>query len=115
MAPVGTFIKNNWLRIYLVLFAAGLVFAYGVAVGMFKLFPYRALQAAAGAALEWARHPKHYARLEPQLFLAPAREPGAGVVRHVLAATLPGQTFLTGFFKDRPGLRLIDMDGHTLH
>lgn len=111
----ATFFSRNWLRLYLLLFAGGLIFAYGVAVGVFKLPPYKLLETLAAGARDWYRYPKHNARLVPERFLFPLREKGGSVLVHDPARAFQGHTFLTGFFGDSIGMRLIDMQGHVVH
>lgn len=107
--------RSGWLRIYFLACVGLVLFAYGVAVGVYRIFPYQFLETLAAAADDLLRYPKHYARLVPQKQLAPARHAGAGGVRHVAGKAYPGVTFITGFFGDSAGMRLLDMDGRVLH
>src|SRR5690606_37347857 len=79
-------------RAYFFVSAAGLsvlaVFAFGVAVGAFKLFPYPLLERGAAAARDWIRYPWHNARLRPEKFLAPKRAAASALAAPVL--DLPG-------------------------
>jgi Arylsulfotransferase (ASST) len=109
-------LRKNWAQLYFFLSVVLMLFAYGVAVGLFRIFPYGILETLAAAAVDWMRYPRHYARLVPEKFLAPARRPGNGVVKHVADKVYPGQTFMTGLFgKEVQGMKLIDMNGRTLH
>jgi len=72
------FPRDSWLRIYWVASLCALAFAYGVAVGMFKIFPYRLLQTMAYTGRELARYPGHILRITPQKFLAESPPAGGG-------------------------------------
>lgn len=109
------YLKENWLRIYFLLSIVLLVFCYGVAVGLFKIFPYETLEDIAAAGIEWMKYPRHKLRLEPQKFLYPARHDGKGVVQNVGGKAFPGATFLEGYFGNGVAMRLIDMEGRTHH
>jgi Arylsulfotransferase (ASST) len=107
--------KIDWSLIGFLVSLGVLVFIYGVAVGLFKIFPYQVLENSVAAAEEWVRYPRHKLRLEPQKFLARERLDGTGVVTHLEAEPDSGQTFIEGFFGDSNGMKLIDMDGKTIH
>ncbi|MGH8249921.1 MAG: arylsulfotransferase family protein [Steroidobacteraceae bacterium] len=95
--------------------AVGAVFAFGLAVGVFKLFPYRLLESIAAAGVEAIRYPRHTFRIAPEKFLARSRHTGSRVVKHVPAQVSPGVTFITGFFDGAHGMRLVGMDGEPIH
>jgi Arylsulfotransferase (ASST) len=107
--------KIDWLLIGFLFGLGVLIFAYGVVVGLFKVFPYQFLEDSLAAGREWMRYPRHKLRLAPEKFLSPARLEGAGVVTHLEGKAYPGQTFIEGFFGDSNGMKLIDMDGEVLH
>jgi Arylsulfotransferase (ASST) len=107
-------LKKLW-RIWLLACAGGLLFAYGVAVGVFRVFPYDTLEYFAGGAREWIQYPLHNLGLKPEKFLSKNRGKEAGVVKYIKSDAFPGQTFITGFFGSGLGMKLIDMDGRMLH
>jgi hypothetical protein len=111
--------QKNWLRCYFLLsvglVVGGLLFASGVVVGLFRVFPYALLESVATEGVEWLRYPQHKVRLTPQKFLAPARHKEKGVTQHVKGKAYPGQTFIEGFFGNGNGMQLIDLDGAMLH
>lgn len=109
------YVQKNWLRIYFIFSVCLVLFAYGVAVGLFKIFPYYTLQSVVGAGVEWMRYPQHKLRQMPQKWLAPTHHEGAGVVAHVEGKAYPGVTFFEGFFGNGNGMKLIDMDGELIH
>ena len=49
--------RDTLLRIYWIVSLCALAFAFGLAVGVFKVFPYRLLQSLAYAGRELARYP----------------------------------------------------------
>jgi hypothetical protein len=106
---------ENALRIYWWASLCALAFAFGVAVGVFKLFPYRLLQDMAYTARELARYPRHTLRIAPEKFFAETPPEGSGVVRHVAGKPFPGVTLVAGFFEGASGIRLIDLDGAVLN
>jgi len=114
MRRFTAYLRKNWLRIYFILSVCLVLFACGVVVGLFKIFPYYSIQSVVGTGVEWMRYPQHKLRLTPQKFLAPATHEGAGVVTHVEKA-YPGETFFEGFFGNGNGMKLIDMDGEMIH
>jgi hypothetical protein len=114
LARSASHLKQHWVRIWLTLCALVLVFLYGLIVGRLEIFPYGALQALVSGGREWLQSPWHNAGVRPEKFLRTARSPGRGVTVND-AAAYPGQTFMTGFFGDGLGMRLIDMSGRTLH
>jgi hypothetical protein len=108
------FLKRHWVSIWLTMCAAVLIFLYGLVVGRYEIFPYGPLQALVTGSREWLQSPWHNAGIRPEKFLRKARHPGRGVVVHHDAA-YPGQTFMTGFFGEGLGMRLVALDGKTLH
>lgn len=90
------------------------VFAYGVAVGTFRLPPYGLLETAAAGLRDWVAHPLHNARMQPEKFLQPL----AAVMPEMRAparGAYPGLTFVTGLFGESLGMRLLDMHGRVVH
>lgn len=112
---------RRWLKAYFFASAGSLVvlavFAFGVAVGAFKLFPYPLLQQGAAAARDWIRYPWHHARMRPEKFLAP--QPAAASIPQRPVFRSPGAydgvTFVDGFFGRKTGMRLLEMNGDVLH
>lgn len=103
------------LRIYWVVSLCALAFAYGVAVGLFKIFPYGLLQNMAFTGRELIRYPRHTLRLAPEKFLAESPPEGGGVDRRTAGTPFPGVTLIAGFFDGSNGIRLIDMNGKQLN
>ena len=108
-------LRDNLLRIYWIASLCALAFAFGLAVGVFKVFPYRLLQSLAYAGRELVRYPGHTLRLEPQKYFAVSPPDGEGVRIHAAGAAAPGITLVTGFFEGRNGIRLLDLDGALLN
>lgn len=89
------------------------IFALGIAVGKFRLFPHDHIQAAINAAQDWRDNWRHHLGILPNWVQASNR-PG-GVSRYDPARAWPGHTFMN-LFKDGAfrGV-LVDMDGRVLH
>jgi len=113
--------SHRWLKAYFFASAGSVVvlaiFAFGVGVGAFKLFPYPLLEQGAAAVRDWIRYPWHHVRLRPEKFLAP--RPAAALASAGPAVrsrgAFEGVTFVDGFFGQATGMRLIDMNGEVLH
>ena len=91
-----------------------LVFAYGVAVGKYRLFPHDAINRAGDALQDWRENWRHYLRIRSRYLLPTARTAG-GVTVHDPAAAAPGPVFLTMYRDGRYGASLVDRSGRTLH
>lgn len=88
-----------------------LVFAYGVAVGAYRIFPYWIIKFAVDSVQQvWEEKPTLLG-LRPEGYLRPARHDGAGVTRFLADRAAPGLTFIAGFFEDTNELLLIRLDG----
>jgi hypothetical protein len=109
------FIRNNELTVYLVCLASLLAFAYGFAASHYRIFPYDTIAGGIAAAKDWRANYKHYLQVTPNKFLHWARSPGEGVTRIDKTAAVKGLTFLTGFWEDSLGMRLIALDGEVVH
>ena len=70
--------RDSLLRIYWVTSLCALAFAGGIAVGVYKFFPYELLQQIAFTARELIRYPRHTLGLDPEKFLAVSPPPGGG-------------------------------------
>jgi len=88
-----------------------IVFGYGVAVGNYRIFPYRWLGAAKKVLVDRLsnRRPHH---------LFPACYEYSGTRVHDANLMAPGATLLTSYWREldwKPGIRLIDPVGNILH
>jgi hypothetical protein len=110
-----TAFREKALRIYWWTSLCALAFACGLAVGVFKVFPYPLLEDMAYAARELVRYPRHTLRIAPEKFVAETPPEGSGVVRHVVDKAFPGVTLVAGFFDGATGIRLVDLDGAVLN
>ena len=102
---------RDWSRAAFITSAIALVFAYGVAVGVFHVFPYRYIKVGLDAVADLRTNWRTAFRVEPTLFLDVARYPGSGVTRRDDAAMAPGLTLLAAFIGDHNEARLIRADG----
>lgn len=95
------------------------VFAYGVAVGFYEIFPFAILKFGANSVERiWEeRSLLVAARItgRPEALLDTARYPGEGVTRIQEGRTAPGLTLLSGFFDDNNELRLVAQDGTVIN
>lgn len=88
--------------------SALVVFAYGVAVGAYEIFPFAAIKFGVHSVQEvWRTR----FGTRPAAYLERARFDGSGVTLVVQDKVAPGLTLLTGFFTDGNELRLIRQDG----
>ena len=89
-----------------------LAFSYGVAVGMYELFPHRIIKAGADSVQQvWAERATLLGLRPDEFLIRPARHDGDGVTRFIEDRAAPGLTLVTGFFGDTNELRLIRLDG----
>jgi hypothetical protein len=110
-------IKANWQKIYFLLSAGMMVFFYGLIVGKYEVFPYQTFSHAKEAAKDWLSDGNymHYARLRPEKFIRPARQPGSGVTVYVPGKAYDGLTLITSMWDRSNGMELVAMDGTVLH
>lgn len=102
-------------KVLFALVIAGLVFTYGVAVGVYQWFPYEIARDGGLAARDLIRYWKSYAHIEQIKYLEPDRFPGAGVTTYDPERAQPGLTFMTGLFDGEESLQLVDMQGTLVH
>jgi len=105
-------VRRYWVEIY---FAAGLgvaIFAYGVVVGSFKIFPYAVLGSAGAAWIE-LKSSMEPARRRPHEILTNYR--AGGVVIHDPELAYDGLTFISLYRDGQFELALFDMNGEMLH
>ena len=98
-----------------VLSAALIVFGCGVAIGRFRIFPYRLLERGAGSLARLYLERETLLRVRPAELLQPARYAGTGVTRFKADEAEPGLTLIASFFGDSNELRLIRLDGTVVH
>ena len=110
-----TKVKYNWYKIYFFIACVMLVFAYGVAVGNYQIFPYSILKSAQDAALDWEKNYRHYSEVRPEKYLYKARHEGAGVIYYNPEESYAGVTMITSMWHHTNGVNLIDMDGSVIH
>jgi hypothetical protein len=115
MARVLRIIGANWQLLYFGLSVTAIVFASGIAVAKFQIFPYQVFEAAWKAARDWRSNWSTYLRVRPDKMIETARHDGDGVVLHVSGKTSPGVTFIAGLFGKSQGMELVDLDGTPLH
>jgi hypothetical protein len=106
---------EGWETVCFVLSLCLLAFLYGLAAGVYKIFPYSAAESLAEAGVDWVEYPAHNAGLRPSKFLSPAEPAGSRLVTHVPEKAYEGVTFIEGFFGESLGLQLLDMDGRVIH
>ena len=106
---------DKWPRISFYILIAGLLFSSGLAMGVFKFWPYSIVENIGMQSLSFFRSPSHYLRTTPEKFLHRQREGTVDMTDLDVEKVSPGVTFLTGFFEQSNGMRLIDLDGKVLH
>ncbi|MGI9356149.1 MAG: arylsulfotransferase family protein [Rhizobiaceae bacterium] len=102
-------------RYLFVLACAILVFAYGIAVGLYRIFPFNELQFAKQSVEQLLFDDEALMIMRPVGHVSPARYEGSGVVRHDPALAAPGVTLLAAFHKGGNGLRLIGPEGNVIN
>jgi Arylsulfotransferase (ASST) len=115
MARLLRTIRANWPLLYFGLSVIMIVFAAGVAVAKWQIFPYPMIEAAWDAARDWRDNWTTYLRVRPDKMIETARHDGDGVVLHSHGKASPGVTFVTGLFGESQGMELVDLDGRQLH
>jgi hypothetical protein len=101
----------DFARLVFFTVSALLIFGYGVAVGVFEIFPYDALRFVADSVREVYAERSNLTGTRPIHFLNRARYPGDGLTRGPSATTAPGLTLISGFFEDTSEIRLLRLDG----
>jgi Arylsulfotransferase (ASST) len=108
------FLRQNWDVVLFCIGLLGIVFAGGVAVAHYHLFPYQTINNGVDAFQDWRENWRHYLQIRSKYLLPTARTAG-GVTVHDQASAWPGYTFLTMYRNGRYGASLIDMEGRLLH
>lgn len=109
------FFKRHWLKIYFALSLLVVGFAYGLISAEYKMPPYATLMDARAAVIDWKKNWKAYTIVPQRLFLHASIHPGKGLTVNVPGKTWPGVTFFTGLVDKTVGMRLLDMEGKSLH
>ena len=108
-----SFVRRNAEKI---VFALGLmlaVFAYGVAVGKFRIWPHDVIEAATEAGRDWNDNWRHYLGIRSK-WIQDTKLPG-GVSVNEAGAASPGDTFVSAFRDNIFGGVLVGMDGTVRH
>ncbi len=92
-----------------------LVFVYGIAVGAYKIFPYKFLKSVLNDVEMVLADRERLLSNKPEGFIAQRRYNGSGVTVYHKGAVEPGYTLLSGFFRELPGVRLVQADGATVN
>ncbi len=90
---------------------AVLIFAYGVAVGRYRIFPFEILNFGVSSLLEVRSEARTLLGIRPDWYLTAARYEGDGVTVRDPARMAPGLTLVSGMFDGEEQLRLIEPDG----
>ena len=90
------------------------IYAYGVASVRYKLFPYTLLTKAISSFNLTVQEADNLTHTKPTFFLQPARYPGNGVTVNKLPPDNSDLIFMTGFFDNDNGLRLIKRNGEVV-
>lgn len=101
----------DFARIWFIISCSVAIFAYGVAVGRYQIFPFRILNYGVEALLELRQEAPVLLRVTPTWHLRPARYEGEGVTVLRENAMAPGLTLVAGMFAGGNQLRLIEPDG----
>jgi hypothetical protein len=112
LSSVGMLARRpDFSKVAFVLSVGLIVFAYGVGVGRYKIFPYRLIEAGYDAvALVWDER-QMITRTRPTKHLAKAGDESSGATPIDASRMAPGLTLISGFFDRDLELRLIRSDG----
>ncbi len=94
--------------------SALLLFGYGVAVGVYEIFPYGILDFGFNSVQEAWNDRFHVTRLRPDKHLEVARHPGSGVTQASEEEMAQGYTLISAFVEDRNQLTLIRPNGEEV-
>lgn len=117
-STLASFLRTVAARGASILFGISLAlvsYAIGVATGEFGLPPHALLGELWAANKDWQEHWRSNLGIEPTRHLGESRHQAGGVVRHVQEKTSAGVTLLESMFDQEVGLRLIDLEGNTIH
>jgi hypothetical protein len=92
-----------------------LVFASGVFIGAYQIFPYSLFRLGVDSVRQVFAERETITRTRPEQMTRRARFPGNGVTRSRPDAVAPGLTFLGSFFDGGNEMRLIRLDGSIVH
>lgn len=90
---------------------AAILFVGGMAAGHYQTFPYSLIV----TIRDVVGQRDNLLGVRPTEFITPARYEGSGVTRHNPAKSVPGHTFLTGFFDGQNEMRLVTADGQVIN
>jgi len=91
------------------------VFAYGVAVGTYEIFPFEQIHFAKRSLFQVFDEREMLTKTKPTKHIFTARYEGNGVVTHDAEGMAPGLTLITGFFDGALEVRLIDPSGAVVN
>lgn len=107
------FLRRNLDKLVFALGVVLAVFAYGVAVGKFRLWPHDVIEAATEAGRDWRENWRHYLGIRSK-WVQDSTLPG-GVSIHDPARAWAGDTFVSAFRDNIFGGALVAMDGTVRH
>ena len=112
-------IRKNLLKLLFFTSLSIMVFAYGMIVDHYKIFPYHQMYGiihpARAALLDWIDSYRQYLRVRPDKRIFPAREDGDEVTINQADKTYDGLTLIVSMWNHKNGIQLIDMDGSLIH
>ena len=108
-------LRKSWDKVYFIMAIAMVIFAYGMAVGSFEIFPYQIVKSSAKTARNWIIFYKHYLGIKPIKHISKARHKGETIETYLPDKTYEGVTFIVSMWDHTLGMKLIDMDGSVIH
>lgn len=103
--------QTDFARIWFIVSCVAAIFAYGVAVGRYQLFPFKVLNFGVASWLELRQEANVILGRVPSWHVSMARYDGDGVTVLQEEKMAPGLTFLAGMFDGENQLRLLEPDG----
>jgi hypothetical protein len=119
MKKILMWFKQNLIFLYFLLSFIIIVFAYGVLVGNYKIFPYSTLKSGFDAAKNIFTEDLSKLSRNYPVYIYPARYEGTGLVVCDLQNVAEGVTLIGDYWPKNDqwfiGLRLVDIEGKILH
>lgn len=109
--------KERWgdlSRTWFIASCAAVLFAYGVAVGRYQIFPFEILNFGVSSLIQIREEATTLLGIRPDLYLRPARHAGNGVTVAHQDRMAPGLTLVGALFEEEQQLRLIRADGRPV-
>lgn len=106
--------RTDLARIWFIVSCAVLLFAYGVAVGRYRIFPFEILNYGVASLLQVRQEARMLLGIRPDGHLGTAHHEGDGVTIALRDRMAPGLTLVAGMIEEENQIRLIEADGRPV-